>query len=226
MLIILSTFGGPKNALKIVVMKSNKLFRTIIIFSAALGVSSPALALEKADLVRAKIGIEVVSKDSSRAAKTKDRIIAGSKLRIYVLPENDSYIYIINSDNSNSVLLNSAKEENRIPRGALKIYPSTAHLYAIGETATKEFFAILCSPVKQKEVVDLFSSGTVPREKWLTLERKLVEQGKIPLNEIVPKSFGVAGNIRSPKGEEFANKLHVFSGSELLIKRYAFNVKK
>lgn len=207
-------------------MKSNKLFRAWVIFFVVLAASSLTLALEKENLVRAKIGIEIVSNDTTRAAITKDRIIAGAKLRIYVLPEKDSYVYIINSDQSNAVLLNPAKEENRITQGSLKIFPSTVHLYAIGETVKNEYFAIVCSPVKQEEVLDLFGPGTVPREKWLALEQKLVKQGKIPLNEKLPKSFGVAGNIRSPKGEEFANALHVFSGRELLIKRYEFNVKK
>ena len=207
-------------------IKSNKLFWTWVIFFVVLAASSPTLSLEKGNLVRAKIGIEVVANDTSRAAKTKDQVIAGTKLRIYVLPEKDSYVYIINSDQSNAVLLNPAKEENLISKGSLKIFPSTAHLYAIGETVKKEYFAILCSPVKQAEVLDLFGPGTVPREKWLALEQKLVKQGKISLNEKLPKSFGVAGNIRSPKGKEFANELHVFSGHELLIKRYEFNVKK
>jgi len=87
-------------------MKSNKLFRAWVIFFVVLAASSLTLALEKENLVRAKIGIEIVSNDTTRAAKTKDRIIAGAKLRIYVLPEKDSYVYIINSDQSNAVLLN------------------------------------------------------------------------------------------------------------------------
>ena len=58
------------------------------------------------EVVRAKVGVQILSGDSSRLAKSKDRLKAGNQLRIYVMPEKDSYVYVINSDRKHAVLLN------------------------------------------------------------------------------------------------------------------------
>lgn len=206
-------------------MTATQKLRFVLFLCGTLSAGSPAIA-EESNLVRAKIGIEIISQDESRPAKTRDRLKSGTQLRVYILPEKNSFVYVINSDKNNAVLLNPSKEESWITEGLIKIFPSKAGLFSIEESGKIEFFSIICSPVDLNDVTTLFSSGVISRDKWLALEKDLVSRSKIQLNENLPKSFGIAGNIRGPGNEEFIKELSVFSGKELLVKRYEFNVKK
>lgn len=56
--------------------------------------------------IKAKIGIEIISNEKSRSAKPLNRTRLKDYIRIHVVPENDSYIYIIHADQNNADLGN------------------------------------------------------------------------------------------------------------------------
>ena len=87
---------------------------------------SPVFAQET---VRAKIGIEILSGDRSVLAKSKARIKVGDQLRVYIIPEVDSHVYVIYSDQKDAVLLNPSTDEQLLSKGNTKIFPSKVSLY-------------------------------------------------------------------------------------------------
>jgi len=65
--------------------------------------TSPAVAQ---DQVRAKVGIQVHSGARTAPAKTTETVKTGDSLRVYVVPENDAYVYVVHNDGKNLTLLN------------------------------------------------------------------------------------------------------------------------
>lgn len=178
------------------------------------------------EVVRAKIGMEILSGDSSRLAKSRDRLKAGNQLRIYVMPEKDSYIYVINADRKHAVLLNPKMAKQKFSKGSLEVFPSKASLYDTGESENRESFTVVCSLQPLAEITDLFAPGAVPFENWMSLEKKLSEKSKISLGEKIDKPFAMAGTVRTGGSSEKVAGLKVYSGIDLLVKSYQFQIKK
>lgn len=202
-------------------IRNIKLFTVLI---AVVLVASIASAAGQ-ELVRAKVGMEILSGDSSRLAKSKDRLKAGNQLRIYVMPEKDSYIYVINADRKHAILLNPQMEMQKFPKGSLEVFPSSASLYDTGESENQESFTVVCSLQPLAEITDLFAPGTVSNGNWSALKKKLSEKSKIPLGEKINKPFAMAGTVRGDP-LEMAARLKVFSGKGILVKSYQFQIKK
>src|SRR4029453_285904 len=55
----------------------------------------PALAHDRG---RAKVGIQVRSGERTAPAKTRETVKTGDSLRVYVMPEDDAYIYVVHND--------------------------------------------------------------------------------------------------------------------------------
>src|SRR5262244_2017684 len=60
--------------------------------------ASPAVAQDR---VRAKVGIQVRSGERTAPAKTSEMVKMGDNLRVYVMPENDAYVYVVHNDGQN-----------------------------------------------------------------------------------------------------------------------------
>lgn len=174
------------------------------------------------ELVRAKVGMEILKGDDVRVAKARDRIKIGNELRLLVVPEKESYIYVINSDRSNAYLLNRDQIKQKYPKGSLKVFPSEESLYKPDGKGKQESFTIVCSLTPIDEISGLFSTGTASYEKWSLLEKELIKKSKIALGERVDKPFAIAGTVRGGPKED---NLKIFSGNDLLVKRYQFQVK-
>ena len=71
--------------------------------------TSPAVAQ---DQVRAKVGIQVHSGNRTAPAKTTETVKTGDSLRVYVMPENDAYVYVVHNDGENVTLLNAQNRFN------------------------------------------------------------------------------------------------------------------
>ena len=84
------------------------------------------------EIVRAKIGIEILSGDRSVLAKSKARIKVGDQLRVYIVPEVDSHVYVIYSDQKDAVLLNPSKDEQLLSKGNTKMFPSESASTPLG----------------------------------------------------------------------------------------------
>jgi hypothetical protein len=202
--------------------KINKYIKVNIFFIATFFLVS-VLNVSGQELVRAKVGMEILKGDEARPAKSRDRIKLGNQLRVLVVPEKESYVYVINSDRKNAFLLNRDQIDERFPGKSLQVFPSLETHYKPDGKGSLESFTIIFSLTVINEITSLFATGTAPHDAWDMLEEKLTKKSKIVLDEKVEKPFSIAGTVRKGLDPE---SLKVFSGNELLVKRYQFQVKK
>ena len=57
-----------------------------------------ALPAVAQDRVRAKVGIQVRSGERMAPARTTETVKTGDSLRVYVVPEDDAYVYVVHND--------------------------------------------------------------------------------------------------------------------------------
>jgi hypothetical protein len=184
----------------------------------------PGLAEEQT--VRARLGVLVKSGDQMLRAKGNNRLKAGDQLRIYVVPEQSFYIYVVHADQKSVALLKMV--EGKI-EGFPLVLPSRHEFYEVDGESPVETFTIICSPDELKEISAILSSQA-PREKWTPLERELLQRGAVDLSQTPEKPFAIAGNVRGGEdanaGDPFLRELQIFSGKSILVKQYEFSVKK
>ena len=176
--------------------------------------------------VRAKVGIQVRSGDHTASAKTTETVKTGDFLRVYVVPEDDAYVYVVHNDGKTSTLLNAQNAATKVSKGALLTLPAPEKFYQIDGGSDKESIVVLCSPTEIHEVTSLFSSLNVPQKNWLSLEKELLDKSKIDLSQLTDKPFQIAGNVRSMSTDPFVNNLVIYSGKSLVAKKYTFQVQK
>src|SRR5712691_2591400 len=134
----------------------------------------PALAQDR---VRAKVGIQVRSSERPPApAKTTETVKTGDFLRVYVVPEDDAYIYVVHNDGKTLTLLNAQDANTKANKGVPVILPALEKFYQIDGTSDKESITVICSPTEIREVTKLFNSMNVPQKNWASLEKDLLEK--------------------------------------------------
>ena len=185
---------------------------------------SPAVAQDR---VRAKVGIQVRSGERTASAKTTETVKTGDQVRIYVVPENDAYVYVVQNDGKNLDLLNKQNFSTKVAKGMLVALPNSEQFYSFDGASDKESITVLCSPTEIREVVSLFSAPNVPQKNWLSLEKELLDKSKIDLSQPTDKPFQIAGNVRSMSNNDpFLNTLVIYSGKSMVAKKYDFQVQK
>jgi hypothetical protein len=132
------------------------------------------------DRVRAKIGIQIQSGDRVRWAKAKDRINVEDKIRIYVVPKEDTHFYVVHSDNKTASQLVNDKS---FREDSIITLPSKNEFYQFDGVGKVESITIICSPVRLVNVWDVLKSTNVPHAKWADIERELIEASAIDLGE-------------------------------------------
>lgn len=178
-------------------------------------------------IVSAKIGVQVISGDVVKRAKSSDRLKKGDKLRIFIEPDVKMYVYVVHRDHHKLGLLSKLPVELTKAKERI-ILPSTTEFYEVDGTSSMEKLTILCSP-NRLEIVELFFGSEMHSiSDWETIENKLLEQSAIDLNEETDKPFAIAGNVRDTgsQNEQFLANLKLYSGKSLALKRYEFRVKK
>lgn len=178
------------------------------------------------DRVRAKVGIQVRSGESSTPAKATETVKAGDFLRVYVVPEDNAYIYVVHTDGNTSTLLNAQNAHTPMPKGSVVTLPGPETSYQIDGTSTKESITVICSPTELREVVTMFRSTNVPQQNWTALEKTLLEKSKIDLTQRADKPFQIAGNVRSLNNNAVLDNLPISSGKTFVVKKYDFQVQK
>jgi hypothetical protein len=207
-------------------MKRSAQYLNVLILSVFL-VTVNLSSVRAQERIRAKVAIQVKSGESVTRAKAKDRIKVDDKLRIYIIPEVDSYVYVIHTDQKKVTLLNSGKDQRTLKKDLLLVLPSTDEFYQVDGNSDRELFTVICSPIELPELSTLPTEGEGIFTKWMTLEKSLIEKSKINLGEEGEKPLEIAGNVRGPlENDPFLSQLQIFSGNSLLVKRYEFNVKK
>jgi hypothetical protein len=185
---------------------------------------APAMAQ---DLVRAKVGIGILRPgDPIASAKTTEMVKKGNSVRIYVVPENDAYIYVVQHDGKTPTLLNASNAATKISKGSPVMLPGPETFYTVDGESDKESITVICSPTEIREVAKLFSTSNVAQKNWLSLEKELVDKSKIELSQQADKPLQIAGNVRSMNPDPFLETLLIFSGKSLVVKKYDFQVQK
>jgi hypothetical protein len=179
------------------------------------------------EFVRAGIGIEIRSDNQIKCAKSHDNLKKDDLLRVHILPEQTCYIYIIHTDQQTATLVNP--ENNNIEEAMPYAIPSSRNFFQVDGQSAMENISIICSPQKNRNIIDLFCSGTTSHDRWSRLKTALMEKSKIDFNEIPRKSISLAGNLRGAsthQDSDFTDRLKYFSGKSLLVKTYEFHVEK
>jgi hypothetical protein len=144
-------------------------------------------------------------------------------IRIVVQPENDCYVYIIHSDNSESTLLYDKKLSSK--QDTL-ILPSTSEYYVFDDKSPTAKVVIFCSVKKIDDINKLFGRGDAAKlSSWDSLEEKLLKKYKKNFADKSEKPFPMAGNV-SAVNDEFLNRQLVLSGEGVIIRRYDLEIKK
>lgn len=114
-------------------------------------------------------------------------------------------------------------------RSSLLALPSLQEFYEVDGESPVEAFTIICSPEEVKEAEALLDSR-IPCETWTSIEKDLIKQGEINLSQQAEKPFPIAGSVRASlepgAGRSLVDKLKVFSGNTIVVKRYEFSVVK
>jgi len=182
-------------------------------------------ANDEPDVRRAKIGIQVRSGDQSRRAKAQERVMARTRLRIYVQPESvDAYIYVIHNDQDTVTQLNE-QEHITSAKPILKL-PSPPAFYQFDGASPLEGITIICSPVKLSEIARLLEAQETSYAAWVEFEKELIAKSTIDLSDTPSKPWTLAAGIRGTETDDFVEELQIFSGKSLVIKKYEFTVKE
>ncbi len=204
-------------------MKKLSLYAAVSVFVLVCLAGGLAPAGQK-DLVRGKLGIFVKTSDAEYRAKKKNVIVPGTCLRIFLFPENQSFIYVFHNDGEKVDALPSSGAA--ISRDSL-ILPASDTFYEIGETEKTAAFILIISSESLPEL-DSISNG-YPLKEWKQLQKKLMEKSRVLDNSGQAGPFSLAGNVRgeadSPNAS-FIEELPVSSGKKLIIRTYDFKVKK
>ena len=197
---------------------------------------------ESLKLFRATIGIKIhyctasksdrllLCKNSTnwqnRKAKVNDRLRSGDQLTVYVKPEENSFVYLINSNSKTASLITFGSNQNNVSARSLRVFPSLKESYQVDGNEDVELFSIICSSKKLPRLNQLFSGGAVAVEKWRTLENIFIEDNQIITPSKPEEQLQFGGSLRSPDSNPFIKTLSVSSGKALIVRRYQFDVKK
>jgi hypothetical protein len=193
-----------------------------LVFLVMLGTATVSITQPK---VSARIGIQIQANGRMTPAKGRNEVKVGDGLRLYVVPAEDAYIYVIQTDQKVARVLNS--EPYKTPAKTAMILPNQGQFYNIDGSSDVESFTILCSPRELKEVQELMGSPAFPYQKWAAVEQMLIENSRIDLTEKVDKPFSIAGVVRPlTSDQKFLQNLPMMSGNTLVVKTYDFTVKK
>jgi len=176
--------------------------------------------------MQAKIGILVQSGKKTSQARHNQKIKAGDKLRVYVFPFSDAYIYLVYSNKKQVSLLNAASEPTKVGKGTLLTLPSTEDFYSFDGDSKIEALTLICSPRRLENLEHFLISENLTYERWREMEKTLEQKSQIELSEQTEISPDIAGNVRGFNLEAALGALQTFSGKSLLVKRYQFRVKQ
>lgn len=186
---------------------------------------TPVSSFAEPQRVRAKIGVQVKSGKQVFSARSREILNPGDLLRIYVHSEEKSFVYVVHADEKNVILLNLTEQR---PHSSTLVLPSLQEFYQVDGKNAVEQVTVICSPQEIPELSAMVA-GDIPLAKWQELEQQLTQKSRIDLTTENETPFAIAGNVRgggSTQDMGFVNDLQIFSGNGLLVKQYAFQVKK
>jgi hypothetical protein len=187
--------------------------------------SAQLVGASEDSLVAARIGVQLVSGDVVRRARSRDRVRQGDQLRIYVEPESRAHIYIIHTDYKTLTLVEDGRRATDASKRVMS--PVPPKFYDVDGTSAREVITVLVSPQPLEEVTGVFEGVVTNYGQWKQVEDKLASRSRIDLSEEVEKPYAIAGNVRQLYEEDaFAEHLITYSGKSLIVKRFEFRVEK
>src|SRR5262249_30642386 len=148
-----------------------------------------------------------------------ETVKAGDFLRVYVVPEDDAYVYVVYNDGKAPVLLNTQNAHTKVPKGSLVTWPAPEEFYPIAGTSDTESITVICSPTEIRAVAALFRTTNVPQQSWTSLEKELMEQSKTDVTHTADTPFPRVGNVRWIYDKQFVDSLQTLSGATYVVKR-------
>lgn len=172
---------------------------SILCLYAALFIATGSVVLAQDVRVSARLGIEVYSQGRVSWAKSHERITTRDKLRIYVAPKEEAYIYIVHTNGNTASLL---LDINRVAKAnQLIILPNNSQFYQFDGTNRKESITIICSPKRRIDIWEMFpsKSANISHTKWAEVEKNLVEASRIVLGKKTgpQKRLIIGGSVRN-----------------------------
>jgi hypothetical protein len=184
------------------------LLATLVLgFATKMAVAKDPATMAAQERVRAKVGIQVYSGERRSPAKTTETLKARDFLRVYVIPEDDAYVYVVHNNGKTLTLLNAQDTQTPVPKGSLVILPAPEKSYQIDGNSSKESITIICSPTEVQEVIALFRDANVLQQRWTALEEELLAKSKIELGEKPDKRSPIAGSVAQEADEHLQNVL-------------------
>lgn len=189
-----------------------------------LAFAAPAMPQQ---LVHAKVAIQVVSNGKVTTARSKDKLAKGDKLRLYIEPQEEMFLYVVHTDQNATGLL-AKTNTSATAASELVVLPSESEYYEIDGNSSFEQITIICAKKRQSKIESLFSENAPSLAAWQETELALLQQYQIDLNESTDKPFGIAGNVRNlgDESSSIIEQMIMYSGKSMVIKRYEFRVKK
>lgn len=179
--------------------------------------------------VTAKLGIQIISQSEMRRARSQDRLLQGDKIRVFIEPQFDAFVYVVHSDGTTASLLTPLQSNmSKTAAGIRLILPSAGEYYQVDGASRTERLTIICSSARQPEIEALFRTEGASHQSWVASEKRLLQANKIEMNEMTEKPIPIAGNVRDLEqtNDFFATGLVSYSGKESVIKLYRFRVQK
>lgn len=180
-------------------MRRNAGLRSILCLCASL-IMVTISVVPAQDSVSAKLGIQIQSQGRVSWAKATERLTTSDKLRVYIFPKEDAYLYVVHTDEE---IARPLINEMRVKKETLITLPPDANqFYQFDGSNKKESITIICSPSRRVDFLDLFKSGKIPHPQWAEVEKKLVAASKIVLGGTAgepssQKRILIGGSVRS-----------------------------
>ena len=193
------------------------------LFRASIGIQIHYCTAQKSDRLRL---CKKTSNWQSRKAKANDRLKSGDQLSIYVIPEENSFVYIVNSNAKTASLIDLGDNQNNVLAHSLRVFPSFIEGYEVDGNEDVELFSIICSSKNLPRINQLFFGGDVAVERWRTLEKKFIDDNSIITPSKPEEQLQFGGSLRGLDTNPFIKTLSISSGKALIVRRYQFDVKK
>lgn len=174
--------------------------------------------------IKAKIGVMKKSGDDINKAKSNDNALAGDEVRVFIVPENDCYVYVVFNDGKSAVLLTTKFASSK----KALFLPGEKNFYKFDKSSKLGEFFIYCSAEKLGEIDKIFKGkSSINSSDWKTVASKIENENKESVSDDADKPITMAGNVRGANvsNEQFQKALQSFSGKSIIIKKYIFSVK-
>ena len=211
------------------IIKSIIFFIFAVLSTASSNSYGEEVAIGSGEIFRAKIGIKITSQGKNRLAKSQNKILANDNFVIYVTPKLDSYIYVVHSDLNTAELMEPNRSKHPTTKDATNIYPNkNKSAYSFDGGVDLEKIIVISSP-KILDAFTIFNEGSVSHEKWIKLEKELIEKSNLFGDDISkPEDSGgyIETGIKLRGTKSVISKIPTRSGKNFVVKRFDFHVEK